>query len=488
MHNKWYTSVKQIGNNIYVRGYDNGEHYKDKIEYYPTFFVRSRNKTEYKTLHGEYVAPVNPGTIKECRNWLEQYNQVEGFDIYGNENSIYQYISDAFSDEIEFDINKIKLVTIDIETTADNGFPDVTECNESILLITIQEYSTKNIITWGAKPYNNRQSNVNYISCVDEVDLLNKFISWWEDYLPDILTGWNIQYFDVPYLVGRINKILGISYSKKLSPWSVISQKESLVNNRQQIHYDIAGVSQLDYLELYKKFTYSAQESYRLEYIAEVELGQTKLDHTEFDTFKDFYTKDWDKFVKYNVIDVELVDRLEGKMKLIELAITMAYDAKVNYADVFFQVRMWDSIIYNYLKHKNVVIPLKVRSEKSASYAGAYVKEPIPGSYDWVLSLDLTSLYPSLIMQYNISPETLLDRKYPNVNVNTLLNMEVTIQDDDQKCVSANGCMYDKSKRGIFPELVEKIFIDRQIYKKKMLDEQRNLEEIENEMRVRGIL
>jgi DNA polymerase elongation subunit (family B) len=420
MNNKWYTSVKQIGNNIYVRGYDNGVHFKDKVEYYPTFFVRSKTPTEYKTLHNQYVAPVNPGTIKESRQWLEQYREVEGFDVYGNENSIYQYISDAYPAEIEFDINKIKLVTIDIETTADNGFPDVAECNESVLLITIQDYSTKKIITWGTKPYNNAQSNVKYISCVDEVELLNKFISWWEDYLPEVLTGWNIQYFDIPYLVGRIGKVLGSSYVKKLSPWNVVTQKESLVNNRQQIHYEISGVSQLDYLELYKKFTYSAQESYRLEYIAEVELGETKLDHTEFDTFKDFYTEDWNKFVKYNVIDVELVDKLEDKMKLIELAITMAYDAKVNYADVLYQVRMWDSIIYNYLKQKNVVIPLKVRSEKSDSYAGAYVKEPVPGLYDWVVNFDLNSLYPHLIMQYSISPETLITKENLNHRIQEL--------------------------------------------------------------------
>ena len=157
--------------------------------------------------------------------------------------------------------------------------------------------------------------------------------------------------------------------------------------------------------------------SYRLDHIANVELGQKKLDHSEFDTFKDFYTKGWQKFVEYNIIDVELVDRLEDKMKLIELAIVMAYDAKANYADVFSQVRMWDTIIYNYLKKRNIVIPPKERTSKSEKYAGAYVKEPIPGKYDWVVSFDLNSLYPHLIMQYNISPETLIDQRHPSVTV-----------------------------------------------------------------------
>ena len=139
-----------------------------------------------------------------------------------------------------------------------------------------------------------------------------------------------------------------------------------------------------------------------------MELGQKKLDHSEFETFKDFYTQGWQKFVEYNIIDVELVDRLEDKMKLIDLAITMAYDAKVNFRDVFYQVRMWDTIIYNYLREKNIVIPPKVKVDKDAKYAGAYVKEPVPGKYDYVVSFDLNSLYPHLIMQYAISPETLI--------------------------------------------------------------------------------
>ena len=138
--------------------------------------------------------------------------------------------------------------------------------------------------------------------------------------------------------------------------------------------YDIGGITDLDYLELYKKFTYVNRESYRLDFIAEVELGQKKLDHSEFDTFKDFYTGDWKKFVDYNIVDVELVDRMEDKMKLIELVITMAFDGKVNFGDPMFQVRLWDSIIYNYLKKRNIVIPPKVQTDKSEKFAGAYVK------------------------------------------------------------------------------------------------------------------
>ena len=238
---------------------------------------------------------------------------------------------------------------------------------------------------------------------------------------------------------------------------------------RKNIAFEVGGLSQLDYMDLYKKFTYKAQESYRLDHIANVELGQKKLDHSEFDTFKDFYTGNWQKFVEYNIIDVELVDRLEGKMKLIELAVTMAYEAKVNYNDVFYQVRMWDNIIYNYLKDKNVVIPPKERSDKNDKYAGAYVKEPIPGVYDWVVSFDLNSLYPHLIMQYNISPETLLDERHPTVNVDKILNEEIAFEMYKDNAICANGAMYRKDVKGFLPELMEKMYGDRVVFKKKML-------------------
>jgi DNA polymerase elongation subunit (family B) len=193
------------------------------------------------------------------------------------------------------------------------------------------------------------------------------------------------------------------------------------------------------------------------------------LDHSEYDTFKEFYTKNWQKFVEYNIKDVELVDRLEDKMRLIELAITMAYDAKCNFNDVFYQVRMWDSIIYNYLKEKDIVIPFKKDTKKDSKYAGAYVKEPVPGKYDWVVSFDLNSLYPHLIMMYNISPETLLDAKHPSISVDKILNKSVDFDDYKQYSVCANGAMFRKDVRGFLPELMDKIYSERTIYKKKML-------------------
>ena len=469
---RFYTNVQMVGDHFLVRGYENGEHFMTRERFNPTLFVPSNKKTKYQTLSGEYVEAVQPGSVRDCREFIKKYENVENFKIYGNTGYIAQYISDKYpEEEIKFDTSKIKLTTLDIEVKSENGFPDVESAAEEVLLITIQDYATKQIRTWGQGPFNNKQQNVKYRSFSSERDLLMDFINWWmvEENTPEVVTGWNIELYDIPYLVRRLDRVLGEKLMKRMSPWGLVTERETFIAGRKHISYDVGGITQLDYLQLYKKFTYKAQESYRLDYIASVELGQKKLDHSEFDTFKDFYTHGWQKFVEYNIIDVELVDRMEDKMKLIELAVTMAYDAKANYADVFSQVRMWDTIIYNYLKDRNIVIPPKERSDKDSKYAGAYVKEPIPGKYDWVVSFDLNSLYPHLIMQYNISPETLLEERHPSATVDKILNEEITFEMYKDYAVCANGAMFRKDVRGFLPELMEKIYKDRTVFKKKML-------------------
>ena len=467
---KFYTNVQMIGDQFLVRGYENGEYIQFREKYKPTLFVPAKKETFYKTLDGDYVEPLKPGFVSDCREFLKKYSEVENFKIYGNERFIYQYISDKYpQDQIDFDVSKIRLVTVDIETRSENGFPDVESADQEILLITIQDYNTKEITTWGQGPFKIKQDNVRYIQFNNERDLLNSFINWWMENTPDVVTGWNIQLFDIPFITKRIDRVLGEKLAKRLSPWGLVSQKEVFIKGRKQIFYDIGGITQLDYLDLYKKFTYTNQESYRLDHIANVELGQKKLDHSEFDTFQDFYTNGWQKFVEYNIIDVELVDRLEDKMKLIELALTMAYDAKVNYNDVFYQVRMWDTIIYNYLKKKGIVIPPKEQTDKDEKYAGAYVKEPTPGVYDWVVSFDLNSLYPHLIMQYNISPETILDERHPTASVDKILGEQISFEMYKDYAVCANGAMFRKDKKGFLPELMEKMYGERVIFKKRML-------------------
>ena len=467
---KFYTSVQQSGNTVLVRGYNHGKQFSNRVKFDPTLFLPTKQPSDWKTLDGKYVRPVKQGTIKDAKEFIETHKDLADFPVYGQTRFNNQYILEEYPwDEMKFDMSQIRIFTIDIETAAENGFPDIETADQEILLISIKDSYTGRITVFGSRPFDNKDSEVHYSHFNTEVGLLKGFLNYWISNFPDVITGWNVQLFDIPYIIKRIDRIIGEKESKMISPWNSILYREIYIRGRKQIAYDISGISCLDYLELYKKFTYTNQESYRLDHIANVELGQKKLDHSEFDTFKEFYTKDWQKFVEYNIIDVRLVDQLDDKMKLIELAITMAYDAKVNFEDVYSQVRMWDNIIYVYLSKRNLVIPPKHESRKDNKYAGAYVKEPIPGIYDWVVSFDLNSLYPHLIMQYNLSPETLKDYRHPTATVNRLLNKEIELFDLCGQTLCANGTFYDTNKRGFLPELMDKIYQERTIYKKRML-------------------
>lgn len=369
------------------------------------------------------------------------------------------------------------------------GFPNPLSAQEEILLISMLDLSTKITTTFTSRPYTGEPiENSNIILCNDEHSLLKQFIDYWNKVAVDVISGWNIEGFDIPYIINRISNVLGDSCVKELSPWGMVNSRTSKgFNGKEEIFYDIAGVSAIDMLQLYKKFTYSTQESYSLDYISSVELGVGKLDHSEFATFKEFYDGDWNKFVAYNIIDCQRVSGLEGKMKLIELCLTMSYLAKINYTDVFSQIKMWDSIIYNHLKTQNIVIPKKTHSSKSELFEGAYVKEPVPGLYNWGVSFDAASLYPSIIQGWNISPETFMGMSNTPISVEGLLEKKYTTLSSNF-CTAASGATYSKDKQGLLPELVDLYMEKRKTAKKLMIENESKLEALKLELKFRKLL
>jgi len=469
----FYTNIQLAGDTILYRGYENGESVQYRANFSPTLYVLSRKKEKFRTLDGRYVSPIKFGAAREAREFIKTYDGVEKFEVHGYERYVYQYIREEFPNEIDYNINQMKIYALDIEVQCENGFPNVEEAAEEMLSITIKDMVTKKFYSWTTREFDAPEGLELNVSWTEQ-EMLTNFLKWWAENTPDILTGWNVNLYDMPYIARRINRVLGEKWMKSLSPWNRANEREVYVQGRKNYAYDISGVNILDYLDLYRKFTYSNQESYRLDHIAFVELGQRKVDHSEYENFKDFYTSDWQKFMEYNIQDVELIDRLEDKMKLLELAITMSYDAKVNFEDVYSQVRMWDTMIYNYLTDRNIVVPPRKGAKKDEKYAGAYVKEPIPGCYDWVVSFDLNSLYPHLIMQYNISPETLIDSRHPSITVDRIL--EETVEVDGDYCVCANGAQYRKDIHGFLPEMMQQIYDERTIYKKRMLKSKQALE------------
>jgi DNA polymerase elongation subunit (family B) len=477
----FYTNVQNWGGKIYYRGIASaGNHFKEKLDYNPTLFINSPKPTEYKTLEENYLAPVECGNIRETRDFIKKYEGIDNFQIYGNTNYHYTFIADNFPDQITYDLSKIITANIDIETGSENGFPNPETAPEPVTAITVSIKNTYYV--FGCGSYEKHRNDIVYFECENELHLLQEFLSFWSKQDIDVVTGWNIKFFDIPYLVNRINLLFEESLSADLSPWRFVSERTIMAfgGSKQQQAYEIMGVATLDYIDLYKKFTYKNQESYALNHIAHVELNERKLDYSEYGSLHNLWKEDHQKFIEYNVKDVELINRLEDKMKLIEMAIVLSYDAKVNYTDVYTQVRMWDTLIYNELRSKGIQLPPKKNTIKDRPYEGAFVKEPIPGMYEWVASFDLDSLYPHLIMQYNISPETLLtDFPQKSLSVDKLLDQEIITDyaKTEDICIGANGFHFTNDFQGFLPEMMERMYAERKKFKKDMLKSQQLLEQ-----------
>jgi DNA polymerase elongation subunit (family B) len=476
---KYYTNVAVQGNNILYRGVQNGRRVRMKIQYSPTLFLPTKKPTEYKTLFGESLEAMRFESIRESRDFVKRYDGVENFKIYGNDRYEYAFIADEFKAQIEWDQNELSIAIIDIEVGSENGFPDPYRATEPITAIAVRQLNA-GITVYGCGDYE-VQGEETYIKCDDEISLCKRFLRDWQDNYPDIITGWNTEFFDIPYLVNRFKQLLGEDEMRKLSPWNNVWERRTTFNGRELIAYNISGVAALDYIELYKWYAPGgkSQESYRLDNIAHVELGEKKIDYSEYDNLHQLYKLNYQKFIEYNIKDVELVVKLEDKLKLLQLAITLAYDTKTNYEDVFAQTRMWDSLIYSHLLAKRIIVPPKVIKKKDSAFEGAYVKDPQVGMHNWVASFDLDSLYPHLMMQYNISPETLIESDdytdemrqvlMQGVNVDKMLEQKIDTSKLKNVTITPNGQFFRTDIQGFLPKMMEEMYEDRKKFKKMML-------------------
>jgi len=487
MSKNYYTNVAAVGNNICYRGVKDGRRIKLKIAYEPTLFLRSNKTTKFKSLEGVYLEPMKFESMREARDFVKRYDEVQGFEIYGNSSHQYAFIADEQKGMVEWSMEELSIAVIDIEVGSENGFPDPYLANEPITAIAIRQLNGGTTV-YGCGDYINNDETVTYHKCRDEYDLCKKFLSDWNSNPPDVISGWNIKFFDIPYLVNRFTKLFGEDETRKLSPWELINSRKAVVNNRELIAYELVGISTLDYIELYRWYAPGgkSQESYRLDNIAQVELGEGKISYDEFENLYQLYRLNYQKFIEYNIKDVDLILKLENKLKLIELGLTLAYDTKTNYEDIFAQTRMWDALIYNYLLDKNIVVPPKIVKNKSEAFEGAYVKDPQTGMHPWVASFDLNSLYPHLMMQYNISPETLVQPtdytdEMRNIIMNTvsvdkLLTKEVNLDKLEGATVTPNGQFFRTDKQGFLPKMLEEMYIDRSKFKKMMIQAKKDYE------------
>lgn len=494
---RFYTNVCRIGNELCVREINETGQSKYKRRFTPTMYLQNNEGSQFTSLYGDPVKPITFDNMKEAREFLERYKGVIGVNVFGQQNWILQFLNDEYGGKLQFDTKLISAWSIDIETKLPvdqdgniTGFPNVETADAEIVLITMQNLASKQCFTFGSREYKGQKKlESSYMNCGSEIQLLKQFTEFWQQKGVDVITGWNIERFDIPYIFNRILRVLDLTWAGKLSPWNNIQKSRKKIaggfDDKEELVIDIAGVSVLDYMALYKKYVFTKHESYSLGHIAQEELGQTKLDHSEYKNFNEFYEKGFDeKFVVYNIRDTQLVSLLEDKLKLLELVYTVAYLAKVNFNDVFSPVKTWDAIIHNRLLSENIVVPLRGRNGgEDRSIQGAYVMPPTPGFYKWVVALDATSLYPSIMMSMNISPETYLGRDY-NVNFEKVLSGLQTL-DHGEHALSPIGTRFRRDSRGVMPKIIEEYMATRKSAKRTMLDKEQELEYIKAEIEKR---
>ncbi len=501
----FYTYVNNIGNQILHRWVDeDGERHSEMTQFAPTLYVQGEDDDNaFEGIRKEKLAPVEFGDIKDAREYIREYQDISNFPIFGNTNWWAQFIQSNYTGAVDWNMKDLVVANLDIEVLINdpdnpgkNPIENPIEAVNRITAITV-EVNNKYIV-FGSKEYTGKKLplNATHMYCETEEDLLVKFLTMWKNLEPDVVTGWNINYFDIPYLIGRIRDRLGGDMVNYLGPTAakytnrVINIRE--FSNGNGIDVSILGLSCLDYLEMYKKFTYKMRERYSLDYIAYCELGEKKLDYSEYGNLDDLYENDYNKYIDYNIKDVELIRRLDNKLNLMMLVMTLTYMCHIRHEDVFSQVRMWDTLIYNNLLDKNVVIPPKGDFHKDEKYEGAYVREPKVGMHDWVVSFDLNSLYPHLIMQYNISPEMLFDREFDeklHFNINDLVNgtADLDFLKDEDLSMTANKAFFLRDERGFLAQMMDDLYKQRKTVKKGMLAAEAQIEVIKGILKERGV-
>lgn len=593
MSSSFYTFVGKHGNRILWRGYDNGKPFLKEVKYSPTLFLPTKESTsDHLSLISK--RPLKPkvfDTMSDAADFIEQYKDVNGFDIHGNSNFVAAFIHDKYPDKIDFDEQLINLFNYDIEVDISSGLPNMETCDKPISSIALKYRKSDKYILLGQKHYDKHKTltdvdpaNIEYEQFEDEHALLRRFVAIWTSNYPEVITGWNVQYFDVWYTLTRIKLLFGENTLKRMSPWGLVKVSTKELYGKKQSTYDIMGVSIVDYMDAFKKFgyKYGTQESYKLDHIAHVVLGESKLSYERFGTKidthrfitdgakgiripedvadeeldeKEMLVRRRDQIAEklretpnderlesmlekysrmaddayhhfgldYNLKDTRIVEMLEDATSLMSLVFAVAYRGGSNFKDAFGTVGIWDTTLYRKIRAAGMVPPVKRTSgNESADYVGGYVKDPQVGLHDWVVSFDLNSLYPMLMIQYNMSPDTIVGNdievvqkhilqkakdpdiiRYVNSNqfVKDFLNFggEQVLSEqvpemlrgalvDANVTMTANRTVFDKDHQGIIPSIIDDYYSERSTIKKQMLSVESQMERVKEEMKKRALI
>jgi len=396
--------------------------------------------------------------------------------VFGNLPPEQQFLLDSYKDGIH-DEYPLKTIYLDIETYAtDRKFSSPEEATDPINLITIYDSLSQKFYTWGLKnSYKSDLSEVIYMKCKTEEDLLENFLKFWENDYPDIVTGWNSAGYDIPYIINRIKRIIGNEEADRLSPVRKIWLRPNASVNfkgQKQDRWIIYGVTHLDYMDVYKTFSLGDRESYALNYIAEYELGEEKTSFNQV-SLTDLADQDWEKFVKYNIQDVRILIKLENRLKFLKLTKNLANKGFVQPERAMGKVSLITGAVAHQASLDGLIIPTFNVENQKTSFEGGYVKEPVPALYEDIVTYDANSLYPNTIITLNISPETKIAKitSFDNDEYRLLLSNHKTVTLSKEKfdkliiteelSLSKSNVLYSQKNKGIIPKFIDNLYAQR---------------------------
>lgn len=486
----FYTFYKRKGNTILLRYIKNGKKYVKEFDgYEPNLFFPNQEVTEdepFKSIYGEPLKKKKFDSIRDAASFAKDYSQMGGSVIHGNRLFENQFIIELFNGEIpNYDTSMLDIGIFDIETDYEE-FPDPQKCRFPIQQIAIKNIRDGVIYSFGLKDYYHNKNNEDIGKCEvvhqqfdREEELLKAFIDHVSSVRYDLISGWNSEEFDLPYIINRGRKILGKAYVKKLSPFGLINEREVINQyNNSFIRYDIVGIPHLDYMQIYKKHTYTPRENYKLDYIGECEIGEKKADFSDVaESLKELWEVAPQRYIEYNIKDVDLIHRLDQSLGLFDLVFVLSYLTLSNFEDTMGTVKIWEQLISKHLYNKGVVPLYNQIDTAYREFEGAFVHPTQSGYHDWIISFDLDSLYPHIIQQCNIGPETIVPYHklpdevkaiiHPTNNVDALLKQKIdtSVLKKYNLAIAANGCFYKKDQQSFLSELMEQIYSDRVKYK-----------------------
>jgi len=465
---------------------ETGERITVSRTYYPYLYIETSGQHDEISLYNTKLKKKTFSSSKERRIFSEKD---ENKRIYHNFTCSQQFLIDEFSSEIDnpdFVKHPLKIFYLDIETYSPDEFPEPSLAKAPVNMITIYDNLSEKFHSFGLGEYDSHD-NIIYHNCKTEIVLLERFLDFFQKDYPDIVTTWNGEVFDIPYLVNRIGRVLGDDQAKKLSPYNNIISKEIFTKfGKKAEKFYIEGIANLDYMNVYKKFCPVQRESYSLGSITSLELGESKIEYEE-SNLSSLADKNWKQFVDYNIQDVNLLVKLEEKLHYLNIIRSLSHVGLTNLETAMSTISIVaGAVAIQAKKNKKIIPTFPHKEDDGVTIEGAFVSEPQRGFHDAVISFDANSLYPNLIRTCNMSPETKvgnlekLDDKTILHHVNgkkyTLTDEKLKVlMEKENLAVTKIGTLFSQKETGLVPQIIEENY-------KKRVDIKKELKKIKKEL------